>query len=74
MATRRISDSKRRHEANRYIRQLMVKLYDYTDWIVRVDVPITSVNQNGTGRIYVPFLRIAHYVLRIMGNVKTNVV
>ncbi len=54
MTTRRISDSKRRHEANRYIRQLMVKLYDYADWVASVDVPTTSVDGNGTGRIYVP--------------------
>jgi hypothetical protein len=32
----------------------MIKLYKYSDWISRVDVPTTSVEQNGTGRIYMP--------------------
>ena len=62
MVTRRISNSKRRHEANRYIRQLMIKLYDYTDWIASIDVPTTSVDENGIGRVYVPSQSVFEYL------------
>jgi hypothetical protein len=51
---RRISETKRRHEAHRYTRNLLTTIYQYSEFIERVEPQKITIAPDGTGQFYIP--------------------
>lgn len=58
MERRRSSGTKRRHEAHRYTRNLLTTIYQYSEFIERVDTQTIAIASDGSGQFYIPSLNI----------------
>ena len=58
MERRRISGTKRRHEAHRYTRNLLTTIYQYSEFIEHVDTQTIAIASDGSGQFYIPSLNI----------------
>ncbi|MBM3242103.1 hypothetical protein FJZ31_38010 [Candidatus Poribacteria bacterium] len=53
---RRISETKRRHEAHGYTRSLLTTIYQYSEFIEHVDTQTIIISSDGSGQFYIPSL------------------